>query len=438
MRIDIERAYKSKLMSAEDAISLIGNDDRIFTSCEPMALFEALYHQRDRFKKLGISTMMGFNGMKLKDSILDPEAQEHFDISTSYVSKAQSIAIRNSLKINQLATHFSRMEAMIENSVRPTVLLSHVAPMDAEGFFGMGYCAGCGRIAVDNGARVILQVNKNLPTVMSDYYKIHISEVTAICEQDDPVIMFEDVPPSVEDEEIAKHLVQMIPDGATIQLGIGGVPNAVGYHLKNHRHLGVHTEVFTNTITYLMKQGIVDNSRKTLYPGVSVCGFAQGNQETNDFINHNPNVMFRKLAWVNDPEVVAQNNDMISINSCMGVDLRGQVCSESMGNNIYAAIGGQLDFVRGAQKAVNGKSFIAMKSAIFRPGCDPISKITLNLPEGSVVSTPRSDVQYIVTEYGIAQMKDRSARERTLSLISIAHPMFREKLRFEAKKTGLI
>lgn len=430
--------YKSKLVSAEKAVELISNKDRIFTSCEPMALFEELYRQRERFTKLSISTMMGFNGMKLKNSILDPDAQEHFDISTSYVSKAQSMAIKKGLKINQLATNFSRMEAMVENCVKPTVLLSHVAPMDSEGYFGMGYCAGCGRVAVDKGAKVILQVNRNLPHVYSDYYRIHISEVAAICEQDDPVIMFEDVPSTPEDEEIAKHIIQMIPDGATIQLGIGGVPNAVGYYLKDHRHLGIHTEVFTNTVTHLMKQGIVDNSRKKLYPGISVCGFAQGNQETNDFINQNKNVMFRKLAWVNNPDVIAQNNDMISINSCMAVDLRGQICSESLGTDVFAGLGGQLDFVRGAQKAENGKSFIAMKSVITKSGEKPISKITVTLPNGSIVSTPRSEAQYIVTEYGIAEMKDKSARERTLALISIAHPIFREQLTYDAKKIGLI
>lgn len=430
--------YNNKKVSVQDAVGLIQTEDRVFSSCEPTALLHELYVQRERFSKLRVGTMMGFNGMPMKESILDPDAETHFLIQTSYVSPAQSRAIANGLKIDQLASHFSGMEDMIQYGVRPTVLIAHVAPMDEDGYFGMGYCAGCGRVVVDMGARVILQVNRNLPSVQSDYYRIHISEVTALCEQDDEVITFPDVPKTPEDEEIARHIVPMIPNGATVQFGIGGIPNAIGYYLKDHRHLGVHTEVFTNTVTYLMKQGIVDNSNKALCPGKTICGFAQGDQETNDFINQNPDVMFKKLAWVNNIDVIAQNNSLISVNSCMAVDLKGQVCSESLGKSTFAAIGGQLDFVRGAQKSKGGKSFLAMRSAIFKPGKDPISKITVTLPEGSVVSTQRCDVQYIVTEYGVAEMKNHSAHDRTEALISIAHPMFREKLRFDAVKLGLL
>jgi 4-hydroxybutyrate CoA-transferase len=187
-----------------------------------------------------------------------------------------------------------------------------------------------------------------------------------------------------------------------------------------------------------MKQGVVDNSMKTLCPGVSIIGFAQGNKETNDFINDNKEVFSKRLSWVNDPRIIAQNDTMISINSCMAVDLRGQVCSESIGTSIFGGSGGQLDFVRGARMSENGQSFIALRSVIEKPNGELLSKITLTLPEGSIVTTPRNDVQYIVTEYGIAQMDRSNLSSRTRALIAISHPAFREKLEHDAKRVGLI
>jgi 4-hydroxybutyrate CoA-transferase len=234
------------------------------------------------------------------------------------------------------------------------------------------------------------------------------------------------------------YVAERIPNGATIQLGAGAAPDMVGRFLENHRDLGVHTEMFVEAMAHLMKKGVINNSQKTLLRGVSVASFLGGGPVTREFAHKNRDILLKKISWVNDPAVISQIQDIISVNSCLGVDLRGQVCSESIGLSSSGGIGGQLDFVRGARRAKGGKSFIVMRSVLEKKDGTRLPKITLTLPKGSVVSTPRSDVMYVATEYGVAELQYRSVKERAHALISISHPDFREELTFEAKKHGLI
>ena len=429
--------YAEKKRSPQDAISLIEDNRRVLTAGEPTMLFTALKEQRERFSNLYVCTMLGLMNRDSIDCLLDVEAEGHIQYGIGFVTGWELDAVRKGRTIDHLVAHFGQFEDLFEHYIKPDYVLINVAPMDEEGYFPMGYHPNT-RSSVDAGAKAIIQVNECMPAVYSDYYKIHISEVTALCEGNIPIFEFGNPPPSEYDKLIAGHITERIPDGATIQLGIGGVPSAVSMYLKDHKDLGIHSELFSNTMTMLMKTGVVNNSKKTLYPGVAVAGILQGNQETYDFVSKNKDVMMKKLAWVNDPNTIAQNKDMISINACMSVDLRGQVCSESLGYNITGGSGGQLDFVRGARKAPGGKSFIVMRSVNEREGRDRISKIALSLAPGSTVTCPRNDVQYIVTEYGVAELENRSARDKALNLIAVAHPDFREQLLFDAKKHGYV
>lgn len=278
-----------------------------------------------------------------------------------------------------------------------------------------------------------------IPMTPTDYYRIHVDEVDALCYADAPIPeQYPYIPPTEDEKMIASHIVDRIPDGATIQIGVGTVPAAVCNCLTGKKHLGVHSEVITESITELMRLGVVDNSRKSLYPGLSIAGFAGGTRRTLDYIHKNDKILLRSLAWVNNPAVIAQNNNMISVNSCLGVDLTGQVCAESIGQGRSGGTGGQVDFVRGSQMAKGGMSFIAMHAVAKKKDGTLVSKITLDLPFGSIVTTLRNDVQYIVTEYGIADLKYKSEAQRAEALIAIAHPDFRDELAFQARKANLI
>ena len=239
------------------------------------------------------------------------------------------------------------------------------------------------------------------------------------------------------EEKIASHILERIPDGACIQLGIGGTANAVGFGLRDKKHLGVHSEMFTDSMVYLHELGVIDNSQKTFMPGRSVAGFAFNTKKSCDFINRNPKVYFEPYHVINNINNIAANDNLMSINTSLAIDLTGQLCSESIGMRQYSASGGQVDYVRGATLSKGGKSFIAMPS-VANTKNGPVSKISLTLPEGSIVTTLRTDVMYVVTEYGCVNLKFCDIPTRAKKLISIAHPDFRDELTFEAKKHGFI
>lgn len=436
--MNVEALYIQKKCTKSQAVSTIESGKRVLLCSEPVALVEALYDTREKFQPLYLYSMMGFAHPDIYNRLYNSKGAEHFRVAISYMTRPESKALKEGIHVDHLLTHFSRIEELFQENIRPDYVLCNVSPMDEEGYFYMGICPGPGRKSVDLGARAILQVNQNIPKINSEYNRIHISEVEALCESSTVPAEIPDMEPSDLEKQMAKYIVERIEDGSTIQLGVGGVPSAVGNFLENHRHLGVHTEVFTDVMRSLMEKGIVDNSRKKIYKGQSVAAFIQGTKETYQFIDQNKDIFFDKLSRVNNPEIIAQNERMISINSCMGIDLRGQVCSECIGFDTYAGSGGQLDFVRGVRMSEGGKSFIAMRSVVTKKEGKMISKITLSLPEGSVVTTPRNDVHYIVTEYGVAEMRNHTLSEKARALIQIAHPAFREELTYQARKKMII
>ena len=257
---------------------------------------------------------------------------------------------------------------------------------------------------------------------------IHISKIDALVKVDDPLAETPDVEPTESEKAVGYYIADHIKDGSTLQVGVGGVPNAVLHALRSHKHLGIHTEAMTNGMVDLIEMGVVDNSRKNIEPGVSVASLALGTERLYRFLDNNRSILFRDISWVNDPFIIAQNRDMVSINSCLEIDLSGQVCADSIGTRIYSGVGGQHDFVYGSSRSIGGQSFIAMLSTT----SSGKSKIKPILTPGAGVVTTRFQTNWVVTEYGAVNLRGRNMVERARLLISIAAPQFREELDREA------
>ena len=309
-----------------------------------------------------------------------------------------------------------------------------VAPMDRHGYFSLALNGSYIDAMLDKTKRIFLEVNDRQPRGLCGSL-IHISQVDAIVEynHDLPVL------PPVQLDEVSKTIggliAERIPDGACLQLGIGAIPDATGMALKSKHDLGIHTEMFTDSMVELIECGAVNNSKKQIHRGKTVTTFAFGSQRIYDYIDDNPAVEILPVEYVNDPDVICQNDNMISINAAVEVDLFGQVCAESVGTKHMSGSGGQIDYVRGACQSRGGKCFFAFTSTA-KGGT--ISKIKPILTPGAVVTTSKNDVDYIVTEYGVAHLRGRSLGERARQLIAIAHPDFRDELTFEAKKRGIM
>jgi acetyl-CoA hydrolase len=314
------------------------------------------------------------------------------------------------------------------------VALIQVSPPDEHGFCSFGVGVECTKAAAATARVVIAQVNPQMPRVLGDNF-IHVRNITTVVEVDTPILELPRVRMSAEFDQIGRNVAALVEDGATLQLGIGGIPDAVLCHLRDRRHLGVHSEMFSDGMVELVERGVVTNERKTLHPGKIIASFVLGEKPLFDFIHNNPIVEFHPSDYVNDPFVIAQNHKMVAINSAIQVDLTGQVCSDSIGDTVYSGFGGQVDFVRGAARAEGGKAIIALLSTARD---DQVSRICTHLDQGAGVVTSRADVHYIVTEYGVADLHGKTLRERARALIAVAHPAFRDALEEGARKRRLL
>lgn len=313
------------------------------------------------------------------------------------------------------------------------VVLLSVSPMDKHGYFSLATASSYIESLLDKTKRVFIEVNSYQPRAICGG-QIHISRVDGLIEHNIPLPTMAPTKIDSVSETIGNLIAEQIPDGACIQLGIGAIPDATGLALKSKHDLGIHTELFTDSMVELLECGAVNNSRKQIHRGRTVTTFAFGSQRIYDFIDDNPGIELLPVDYVNDPAVISQNDNVISINSAIEVDLFGQVCAESIGTKHMSGSGGQIDFVRGACQSKGGKSFIAFASTTK----GTISKICSTLTPGAVCTTSKNDVDYIVTEYGIAHLRGESLASRARQLISIAHPDFRDELLFEAKKRGIM
>lgn len=431
--MNFQEMYEKKRMTAEEIAEEFNSGDLCVSNgqiTEPVAILDAL---AKRAVAEDLKDIKHYILLPMREQrYLAVESAGHIRHVSHFVSGFDREAIWEG-RADYMPSHYSQVPVVWKNVLpAPDVFYCTVSPMDRHGYFSCGTAGDLSEVR-RRAKKILFEVNPTMPRTMGSV--IHISEVDGLLESEVPITEVAAPKITEEDIKIGEMIAEEIPDGATIQLGIGAIPNAVAQALKDKKHLGVHSEMFCDSMVALYHAGVIDNSMKKVRPGKFVVTFTFGSRATYDFLDDNPVVEFLPVDYVNDPKVICQNDNVISINSCMEVDLFGQVCSESVGPKTFSGVGGQVDFIRGAADSKGGKSFLAFKSTAKK---GTISKIKPLLTPGSIVTTTRNDVDYIVTEFGKVRLKGMTMEERAKALISIAHPNFREELEEEAKKLHLI
>lgn len=433
--------YAEKKMSTEQALALIQNNDYMFSAQaagEPAAILDHMqYLKTTEIKGAILNTCLPLRDYPWLHDEDMKGIMEHNGWFFSGPCRA-SQKQRLSSAVPQSSTSILRKTLdRIRYEHRRPVVLATVSPMDRHGYMSLSISAIYERDLINAGALAIVEVNPHYPRTFGDT-QVHISEVAAVVESSRPIPYASLAPYTDTDAFIGQHIAELIDDGSTIQLGIGNIPNAVAHELRSKKHLGIHTEMFTETMVDLIECGAVDNSQKGLLNGYSVCSFTMGSQRLYEYIDNNPSIMFKSCTFTNDPYTIGQNNKFVSINATLEVDLTGQCASETVGNLQWSGTGGQSETVQGAQMSPGGKSIIAMHSTYETTDTSGKtvlhSKIVPFLQAGAVVTTSRNDTDYVVTEYGVAWMRGLNIRQRTEALIQIAHPDFREWLHSEAER----
>ena len=421
--------YKKKKRTLFDAYEILCNRDVIACGCcgnEPVAFLKNLSSQKDTLSQLSLLLSLSLG----EYDFLDDATLLDFITVYSWFLMGPTRRAYNAGFLEYVPGHLHNCSDRQNQVNRATVFVTSVTPMDRHGYFRYSLCNIAENMWLKNADRVILEVNPNMPITYGDN-EVHISQVDCVYEVDIPIPILKQGELGDSDKAIGEYVASLVDDGDTIQLGIGSIPDAVAQAFMSKRDLGVHTEMITNSIVDLVEAGVINGRKKSLHDRKIVGVFALGSQRLYDFLHHNPSVLIMPGSYVNDPYVVSRNDNMVSINTSLGVDFCGQVSSEAIGSVQYSGTGGQNDTAEGSIHARNGRSIIAMKSTVKN---GTISAIQSTLNPGSIVTLSRNNVDYIVTEYGIANLKSKSIQERTKALISIAHPKFRDQLTEEAIK----
>lgn len=433
--MDWHEEYKKKVVTAQEAVSIIKNGDRVGMpggSSQPIDVVNALCKRKEE-----LSGVKFYSGISMYPyDLFKAEFRGHIDFVSLFVGPMERIFLKEG-NVEPMSYHFSLAD-QIGYAADCNVFMCEVSRPDSRGYMSFGPVGVynndlCCKLA----DTVIVQVNKETPTVQGNLAVIHVSEVDYIVENDHLLPVIPEIPISDVERKIAAHIAERIPDGATIQCGIGAVSDAVVNLLNSKKDLGVHTEMFTNGMMNLAQKGVITGRLKNFHPKKIYCGFAIGDKELYDFIDNNPIFEFAPIYDVNNVFNIARNDRMIAINNIMTVDLTGQCASESIGHAMYSGTGGQLDFVRGANLSRDGMSFLATASTA-ETKSGRISKIVSAFKPGTIITTPRSDVRYIVTEFGVADLWLKSVPKRVREMLAIAHPDFRDQLAHEAKEAGLL
>jgi acyl-CoA hydrolase len=417
--------YREKCVPAAEAVSLIESGRRLYVSgnaATPFVLLEALAARAEELRDVEVLHVL-LLGEGHENPLTRPGIEKHFRHNSLFVGPADREAV-NRGEADYIPIFLSEIPELLRTQLRPDVALIHTSPPDEHGFLSLGVECISTKAAVESAQVVIAQVNERMPRTLGDAF-IHVSAVDRVVEVDEPLPTLETGEPDEISRQIAAHIAGLIEDGATLQLGIGAIPDAVLRLLHHHRDLGVHTEMVSDGVMRLMDLGVITGGQKTLHRGKVVTTFILGSRDLYDYVADNPAFEVHPVDHTNDPFVVSQNEKMVAINSAIEVDLSGQVCADSIGYTIYSGIGGQVDFIRGAARSRGGKPIIALPSTA-KGGT--ISRIVPHLKEGAGVVTTRGDVHYVVTEYGVAYLHGKNLRERAEALIQIAHPKFREEL----------
>lgn len=420
--MDWKNEYDSKLKTSSEAVEYIKSGNRVVIghACgEPLVLVDAMVDSKEQYENVEIVHMVAMG----KGEYTGPEMSKHFKHNALFVGGSTRKAV-NEGRADYTPCFFTEIPRLFKDGYMPVdVALIQVSRPDEHGYCSYGVSSDYTKPAAESAKIVIAEVNDQMPRTMGSF--IHVSEIDHIVETSYPLIELN--PPKIGDIEkaIGENCAKLIEDGSTLQLGIGAIPDAVLLFLKDKQDLGIHSEMFSDGVVELVESGVINNSKKTLHKGKMIVTFLMGTQRLYDFVDNNPSIEVLPVDYVNDPCVVMQNENIISINSCIQVDLMGQVVSESIGLKQFSGVGGQVDYIRGASMAKKGKSIIAIPSTASK---GKVSRIAPFLDEGSAVTTSRNDIHYVVTEYGIANLRGKSLKQRGIELINIAHPDFRPML----------
>ncbi len=425
--------YKKKLATAEEAAAEIRIGDRVYISgnaATPYALMKALAARKDELRDVELVHVLLLG----EDPLSRPEMEGHFRHNSLFVGPADRKAI-NEGRADYVPIFLHQIPNLFYSGQMPlNAAVLHLSPPDEHGFMSFGVEVLGSKAAAETAKTIIAQVNEKMPRVLGDSF-IHISRVDKIVEVSEDLPELERNPSTEVERRIGNFIAELIDDGSTLQLGIGGIPDAVLAALKGRRDLGVHTEMISDGVMEAIEAGIITGAKKTFHPYKVVLTFILGSKRLYDFVDNNPTFEAHPTDYTNHPFNVSRNDNMIAVNSAIEVDISGQVCSDSIGTYIYSGFGGQVDFIRGAAHSKGGKPIIALPSTA-KDG--QLSRIVPFLQKGAGVVTTRADVKYVVTEYGVAYLHGKHLQERTKALINIAHPKFRPDLIKEAKGRNLL
>jgi 4-hydroxybutyrate CoA-transferase len=432
--MDWTSIYQSRIVTAEEAVHCIESNQRIFLTGNvsvPQKCLAALVEYAPNLENVEICQALTIGPA----DYVKPEMEGHLRVNTLFISANVRKAVQEG-RADFTPVLLSEFPLLFKRGLLPLdAALIHVSPPDEHGFCSFGVEVGLTKSPAESAKIIIAEVNQQMPRTLGDSF-IHVSRLNYIVPVNYPIpvmAMAEEGNSEVV-EKIAGYIADLIPDGATMQLGIGAIPDAVLKYLHNKKDLGVHSELFSNGVIDLVNEGVLTNARKTLHQGKIIAGFMLGTQELYDWADDNPLIELHRTEYVNDPYVIAQNERMVAINSAIEVDLTGQVCADSIGPKLYSGVGGQLDFIYGASRSKDGVPIIALPSTTTLRDGTLVTRIAAMLKQGAGVVTTRNHVRYIVTEYGVADLYGKTIRQRAQQLIKIAHPHFRVDLARQARE----
>ncbi len=439
LEIKWKELYKQKLMSADEAAKLFESGDGIvapLSNGQPLGLVNAV---AKRIREDNLTDILYVSGVDVRwFDLYHPDLVGKVTIDSGFVAPATRHGVGQGL-FTYTPCRLGETVDMISRCRHVDVCTMVVSPMDKHGFFSTGCNVDWGWEAakVSNPRVIIVEVNENMPRTYGNN-QVHISEVTTVIENHIPLVELPHIPITDKDEKIGRFIADMIEDGSCIQIGIGSMPNSLANFLMDKKDLGIHSEMLTDSMVDLYEAGVINCNKKNFMPYKWIGSFALGTRKLYDFIHENPLVEMHSTKLVNDPYIIGQNDNMISVNGTMEVDLSGQCASESIGFMQYTGTGGQLDFVQGTWRSKGGKSFLTLYSTYTDKNGEMQSKIVPRLSDGMFITVSRTEVQYVVTEYGVANLKGQNLRTRVKELISIAHPDFRSWLEWQARKMNFI
>ena len=432
--MDWTSIYKSRIVTAEEAVRCVESGNRIFLTGNvsvPQKCLSALVDYAPNLENVEICQALTIGSA----DYVKPEMEGHLRVNTLFISHNVRKAVQEG-RADFTPVLLSEFPLLFKNGHLPLdVAIIHVSPPDEHGFCSLGVEVGLTKSPAESARIIIAEVNQQMPRTLGDSF-MHVSRLNYMVPVSYPI---PEMPMTEEGnsevvEKIAGYISELIPDGATMQLGIGAIPDAVLKYLHNKKDLGVHSELFSDGVIDLVNEGVLTNARKTLHPGKIIAGFMLGTRNLYEWADDNPLIEFHRTEYVNDPFVIAQNERMVAINSAIEVDLTGQVCADSIGPKLYSGVGGQLDFIYGASRSKGGVPIIALPSTTTLRDGTQITRIAAMLKPGAGVVTSRNHVRYVVTEYGVADLYGKTIRQRARQLITIAHPEFRAELSERAKE----